>query len=320
MSCPAGYFSPAENRREMEKDTKEPVSLKYDEVYREVFACENVRKQFLSDVLGIPLESITAARLVTPHLWRRYRNQKPGILDMALELNDDIKVNVELQIRRQKYWIKRQLFYLAKMYEEDLRIGQNYGKLKRCISIGILDFQLLEGEKYHSVYRVRDEYGEELTGLWEIHIIELRKSLQGSEVDDWIRLFNAKSDEELDMLAAKNKGLAEASEVIKRMSLRKTLRYWYEAHLKAVRDRYGEDEYIRDLGREEGREEGKAEGKAEAVLELLGEQGEIPNALKKRIQKETDLQILGKWLKKAAKTENISEFETFMSRDETRVE
>lgn len=173
----------------MEKDSKKLISLKYDEVYREVFAHESVRKQFLSDVMGIPLESIRTARLVTPHLWRRYRSQKLGILDIALELNDDTKANVELQVRRQKHWVKRQLFYLARMYEEDLRIGQNYGKLKRCISIGILDFRLLEGENYHSVYRLRNASGEELTGLWEIHIIELGKSLQGSGVDDWIRLF-----------------------------------------------------------------------------------------------------------------------------------
>lgn len=111
------------------------------------------------------------------------------------------------------------------------------------------------------------------------------------------------------MLAAKNKGLAEAAEVIKRMSLGKTLRYWYEARLKAIRDRYGEDEYIRDVGREEGR----AEGKAEDILELLGELGEIPDVLQECIQKETDLQVLSRWLKCAAKAESISEFEKLMN-------
>lgn len=281
------------------------ISLKYDDVYHEVFAQESVRRQFLSDVLGIPLESIRTARLVTPHLRKRYCSQKLGILDIVLELNDDTKVNVELQIRRQKHWVKRELFYLARMYEEDLWIGQNYSKLKRCISIGILDFHLLEGESYHSVYRLRNEKGEELTDLWEVHIIELKKELYGDRLDSWIRLFNAESTEELDMLATKNKGLAEAVEVIKRMNLGKALRYRYEARLKAMRDRYGEDEYIRDLGRAEG----KAEGKAEAVLQLLGELGEIPVALEKRIQKETDLQVLSKWLKAAAKAESISEFE-----------
>ena len=201
-----------------------------------------------------------------------------------------------------------QLFYLAKMYDEDLRSGQNYSRLKKCISIGILDFKLLESESYHSVYRLRNEKGEELTELWELHIIELGKSLQGDRLDDWIRLFHAESVEELEMLAAKNKGLAEAAEIMKRMSLGKTLRYHYEAHLKAVRDRYGEDAYIRDQGRAEGLAEGIAQGKTEDILHLLEDLGEIPDTLKKRIQKETDLQVLSRWLKAAAKADSIAEF------------
>lgn len=156
----------------------------------------------------------------------------------------------------------------------------------------------------HSVYRLRDASGAELTGLWEVHVIELGKELKGDGPDNWVRLFHAESEEELEMLAAKNKGLAEAAEVMKRMSLRKALRYRYEAHLKAVRDRYGEDEYVRDQGR--------AEGKVEDVLQLLGELGTVPDALKERIRRETDLQVLGKWLKAAARAESISEFEVRM--------
>lgn len=304
----------------MNTNSTKPISLKYDDVYREVFAHENVRKQFLSDVLELPLESIRTVRLMTPHLWKRYRQQKLGILDMALELNDNTKVNVELQVRMQKHWVKRELFYLARMYEEDLKTGQDYDRLKRCISIGILDFRLLEGESYHSVYLLRDKNGKELTELWEIHIIELGKELHGDRMDGWIRLFNAECMEELDMLAAKYKGLAEAAGVIKRMSLGKALRYRYEAHLKAIRDRHGEDEYIRDLARTEGmaegmaagRARGRAEGKAEAVLQLLSELGVLPEALKERILKEKDLQILGKWLKAAAKAESIEDFEDKM--------
>ncbi len=259
---------------------------------------------------------IRSARLVSPHLWKRYRSQKLGILDMALELNDDTKINVELQIRMQKHWIKRQLFYLARMYDEDLKLGQDYRKLQKCISIGILDFKLLEGEGCHSVYRLRNEKGEELTELWEVHIIELRKSLTGNRLDGWIQLFNAESWEELDMLTAKYKGLTEAAEAMKRMSLGKALRYRYEAHLKAIRDRHGEDEYVRDQGRAEGfilgKTEGIALGKAESILRLLEELGEIPPALKGQIQKETDPQVLDKWLKTAAKAETIADFESQM--------
>ncbi len=280
------------------------ISLKYDDMFHEVFACETVRRQFLSDVLEIPLDSIRSAGLVSPRLWKRHRRQKLGILDIALELNDDTKINVELQIRMQQQWVKRQLFYLAKMYDEDLLIGQNYSRLKKCISISILDFKLLESESCHSVYRLRDEKGKELTDLWELHIIELKKGLPGDRLDDWIRLFHAESKEELEMLATKNKGLAEAVEIMKRMSLGKTLRYYYEAHLKAVRDRYGEDAYVRD----QGKSEGIALGKAEDILQLLEDLGEVPEPLKKRIQEETDLQVLSRWLKAAAKAETITEF------------
>ena len=292
----------------MKNNPAKIISLKYDDMFHEVFAFENVRKQFLSDVLEIPLESIRTARLVTPRLWKRHRRQKLGILDIALALGDDTKVNVELQIRMQQQWVKRQLFYLARMYDEDLLMGQNYSRLKKCISIGILDFKLLDSESYHSVYRLRDEQGEELTDLWELHIIELGKGLRGERLDDWIRLFQAKSEEELEMLATKNKGLAEAAEVMKRMSLGRTLRYYYEAHLKAVRDRYGEDAYVRD----QGRAEGIALGRAEAVLQLLKNLGEVPETLKTRIQKETDLQMLSRWLNVAARAESIGEFEQKM--------
>lgn len=249
----------------------EIISPKSDYAYREVFSYESVRKQFLSDVMGIPLGEIKKVRVTTPFLWKRRARQKQGILDMALEMDSGVKVNVELQVRRQSAWTKRELFYLAKMFTEDLRAGQDYGRLRRCVSIGLLDFRLTEREKYHSVYRLREEDGTELTDLLEVHIVELSKTLKGTEaVDDWIRLFNAKSEEDLGMIKAKNAGIREAVRAIREMSLRKDLRYLYDEHLKRIRDRRGEDEYVRNEGKEEGRAEGRVEGRTEGkTLKLI---------------------------------------------------
>ena len=228
----------------------ELISLKADYAFRELFSYENVRKQFLSDVLGIPLEEIKEVRVTTPFLWKRRARQKQGILDMALELNRGVKVNVEMQVRRQNAWTKRELFYLTKMYTEDLKAGQDYEKLHKCISIGLLDFNLTEREQYHSVYRLRETDGTELTDLLEIHIVELSKALRGTEaVDDWIRLFNVEKEEDLEMIKAKNAGIREAIGALKEMSLRKNLRYLYEEHMKRIRDRRGEDAYIRNQGK-----------------------------------------------------------------------
>ena len=56
------------------------------------------------------------------------------------------------------------------------------------------------------------------------------------------------------------------------------------------------------------KEDGKAEGKAEDILELLSEYGDIPEEIVQEIMRETDLERLTKWLKLAAKVEDVQEF------------
>ena len=53
----------------------------------------------------------------------------------------------------------------------------------------------------------------------------------------------------------------------------------------------------------------KAEGKAEAVIELLEDLGELSDSLKTCIMEQTDLELLKKWHKAAAKAKSIEEFE-----------
>lgn len=282
----------------------EKFSLKADFAVKELFAHEKVRKQFLSDVLGIPIAQIKSVRLTNPFLRKLLRRQKQGVLDIALVLNDDTKIDIEMQVHVQKHWVRRDLYYLARMYADDLMLGENYGKLRRCVSISLLDFKLFpEKQEYHSIYRLRDEAGRELTNLWEVHIIELGKTLTGSAVDDWIRLFNAKSLEEVDMLMIKNEGMREAVEVVKEMGLIRTLRWVYDDYWKAKRDRWAEDEYVRD--------EGKTEARTEYILQLLeyvNAGRELPLELVQKIKAQEDEETLKRWHLSAAKAESVEQF------------
>lgn len=242
---------------------------------------------------------------------KRYQYISLGILDMSMEMQDGTKVNIEMQVRQQEHWVRRQLFYLAKMYTEDLREGQDYDRLRKCISISILDFHLTEDEEYHSVYRLRDKRGRELSDLLEVHILELTKKLQGtSGINDWIRLFNANSEEDLEMIKTRNTGIAEAMEILKNMSLRKTLRYLHEERLKAIRDRKAEDDFVKDQGRTEGKAEGITEGMAEAILDLLKDVGTVPAKLQEQIYQQKNMEILRNWHKLAARVKTTEEFET----------
>jgi len=68
---------------------------------------------------------------------------------------------------------------------------------------------------------------------------------------------------------------------------------------------------LREMLRDE-RAEGKAEGKAEDILVLLQEIGSVSEQLQEKIINEKDMSTLLKWLKLAAKSESIQQFEENM--------
>ncbi len=74
---------------------------------------------------------------------------------------------------------------------------------------------------------------------------------------------------------------------------------------KALEDLYND-------GVSTGIAKGKAEGKIEDILDLLADYGEVSDELKKKINEQTDLDILKKWLKLVARVSSIEEFECNM--------
>lgn len=286
------------------------LSPKYDYVMKEIFQNKVVLRFFLGDVLKIPQEQILSIRLRNTFLRKRFRRQKLGILDLVVELNGEIKINIELQVKVFEDWERRQLFYLSRLYGEELAVGESYSSLRKTIGISILNFNLSERKAYHSVYRLRDEEGNEFSDMLEIHILELNKELTGQgEIDSWIKFFNVETEEDVKMIGTKNPGIQEAIRVLKRMSLSNPLRLRYEAYLKRVRDEQARELYVRNQGRAEGREEGKREGKEEALLQLLKIKGDVSEELQKRIQGEKNIDRLNRWIELAAKCETVEEFQ-----------
>lgn len=109
------------------------ISPKYDDFVKEMFHNQIIRRYFLGDILGISQEMIRSVKLRNTFLRKRSRRQKLGILDILLELNNNEKINIELQVKFVKNWDKRQLFYLARLYEEDLLIGENYDRRRNAL-------------------------------------------------------------------------------------------------------------------------------------------------------------------------------------------
>lgn len=62
--------------------------------------------------------------------------------------------------------------------------------------------------------------------------------------------------------------------------------------------------------RRDSLEQGKIEAKQDDILELLEDEGKITRELKEKIRKQSDFEILSKWLKLAARSTSIEEFES----------
>ncbi len=270
------------------KRTKEMIiSPKYDDMMKELFHNETVLRYFLSDILRVRLDRIQNLRIRSPFLRKRGRKEKQGILDVVAEFGDDTKVNVELQVRIVRNWDKRQLFYLAKMYTEELIKGEDYSRLKRCVGISLLDFNLSDRPKYHTVYRLRDEEGNEFTDALEIHVLELGKPLTGKEkADEWIQFFNVETEEDLRMIKAKTKnpGILEAIRELRRLSLDSPIKWRYDAYMKRKRDEKAREAYVW--------EEGEARGENYKLVSMVCRKlrkGKEPERIAEELEEEVEL-------------------------------
>lgn len=293
---------------------------KSDVAFKELMRNEVVCRYFISDVLGIPLEEIQRVWMENTFLGRRGRREKEGILDVRMLLNNDRRINIELQIKEISVWDKRSLFYLSKMYSEGVHAGEDYDRLKKCIVICVLGFEWDAQPSYHKVYYLRDQEGRLYSDQFEIHVIELNKELNGDKIDDWIKLFRVESMEELKMIQSTNPGIEEAVKEVMAMNLGRRLRALYEEHMRIKRDRL----YLRNMAIAEGREEGRAQGRAEGIaqgeaigelkrsrqviLELLEDLGVIPEDILHCINTEENTETLRRWHKTAAKAESFSDF------------
>ena len=125
-------------------------------------------------------------------------------------------------------------------------------------------------------YVVIDDEGEDkimdYSDLLELPIIELRKTLTGnSRIDDWIRLFNAETEEDLHMIKTKNAGVQRAKYVLQEMSLTEAMRDALESYRKKRMDRKSEDAYVYDQGKEAGEQIGIERGKQAEIFSSVQE-------------------------------------------------
>ncbi len=104
---------------------------KIDFAFKEIMENEKARTGFLAAVLQLDPKDIKETRILNTNLRKAHENDKLGILDVRILMNDDTHIDTEIQLSELKIWGDRALFYISRMYTDQIEKGQNYDVLKK---------------------------------------------------------------------------------------------------------------------------------------------------------------------------------------------
>ena len=117
-----------------------------------------VRKGFIAALLKADPETIAETTLLPTILHQDYPDDKLGILDVRVLMENGTQIDMEMQVAYFEYWDARVLFYLSRIFTDQLRKGESYENLKKCIHVSILDFiHFKEDDKCHRTICFCDE-------------------------------------------------------------------------------------------------------------------------------------------------------------------
>ncbi|MCD8217153.1 MAG: Rpn family recombination-promoting nuclease/putative transposase [Clostridiales bacterium] len=253
-----------------------------DFCFKELMQNAKVRQGFIASLLAVKPETVEETELLPTILPQEYEDDKQGILDVRVKLVDGTQMDFEMQVASFDYWEKRILFYLSRMYTEQLKKGESYEKLQKCVHVSILDFiHFPEDRKcYRTISFCDIETGDLYSDMMEIQILELKKvqksipeNTVGNDFDNagmsesdnssvygWMKFFSGKNRKEFEDMAQTDEYIGEACEELKKMSADERKRLEYESREKALRDYNSQVKSYYDRGHAAGREEGRKEG------------------------------------------------------------
>ncbi len=157
------------------------INLRNDVIFRAIFGYEKNEKlliSLLNAILGLTGDKkIVSLTFLNAFNIKEYLKDKLTILDVKAVDGTGVRFDVEMQVAPDKSYLQRIMYYLDRLFTEQLKQGDPYEKLCKAISISILDFIFFEEEgELHNIYRFLNVKSKrELTDLKELQFIELPK-------------------------------------------------------------------------------------------------------------------------------------------------
>ena len=239
------------------------MSPKVDYCFKELLAYPEIRKGFVAAILNKDPEEIAETTLMPTILSKDTEDGKYGILDVRIRMKNGSQMDLEMQVAPFEFWNNRVIFYLSKMYAEQVKEGDKYKNLKPCIHVSILNFNLFHEDQtcFREIAFCDLTTKQKYTGLLEIYVLELKKlppeQKEEPLIIKWMRFLAAESREDFEKMAGEDNYINEAYEVLQKLSADERKRLEYEARQKAIRDYDSQMSSSREEGIRIGEERGE---------------------------------------------------------------
>ena len=213
----------------MPNEKKSILQPKNDVVFKALFSRVKPRitQAMLEAILKMKIDKLELDK--STDLLNENADDKNGRLDLRAIINGNTECDIEVQLTSNDNIAERFVYYWAKMYAANLKIGDTYSDLRKTISIIILDddFKLTKNlGKPQTTWKIRESENTHLilTDYFEIIIIEIPKVLKAyhknpnDEVLQWMLFLDNPEKEEVTRIMEENKDIKEAKEELDRIS------------------------------------------------------------------------------------------------------
>ena len=196
---------------------KIPYNMTNDYMFRAVLQKNaKVLAGLVGSLLHLDPETLDV-EIANPIILGESIDDKTFVLDVEVTVNKKTHLDLEMQVINYGNWKERALSYLCRSFDSLTR-GSNYIDLAPAVHIGFIDFSLFgDAPEFYATYKMKNIKNHRIyTDKMWLSVVELNSIELATEedrlhkIDQWAKLFKAKTWEELKAMATTDQYMESA--------------------------------------------------------------------------------------------------------------
>ena len=196
---------------------KIPYNMTNDYMFRAVLQKNaKVLAGLVGSLLHLDPETLDV-EIANPIILGESIDDKTFVLDVEVTVNKKTHLDLEMQVINYGNWKERALSYLCRSFD-NLTRGSNYIDLAPAVHIGFIDFSLFgDAPEFYATYKMKNVKNHRIyTDKMWLSVVELNSIELATEedrlhkIDQWAKLFKAKTWEELKAMATTDQYMESA--------------------------------------------------------------------------------------------------------------